>query len=96
MTSLWQQVLTRLQRDNAFRTVRDSQPFTVRIEDDDSLCVTTSKGQEERIYRRDFQKAENADLVKIGVRPIDLTNAGVGKGPSYIAGIINTIAQEAV
>lgn len=83
-----------MHRDNAFHTVRDSRPFTVKVAGDEALCVTTSKGEEERIYRTDFQKAENADLVKVGVRPTDLTNAGVGKGPSYIAGIIHVIAQE--
>lgn len=60
------------------------------------LCVTTSKGAEHPIYRKDFQKAEDADLIKTGVRPRDLSKVGVGKGFSYVAGIISTIDQNVI
>jgi hypothetical protein len=93
MASLWDRVLSRLQGNDMFSTVQDRKEFTVRIQSEQTLVVTTSKGADQRIYRKDFQKAEEARLVKVGVKPSELSNAGVGKGFSYIARIIHDIAR---
>jgi hypothetical protein len=94
MASIWERVLSRVRENDTFYTVRDHKRFTVKIESDDMLCVTTSKGAEHPIYRKDFRKAEIAQLIKVGIKPKDLSTAGVGKGFSYIAGIISTVAQQ--
>ena len=41
-----------------------------------------------------FDKGEEKNMVRAAVRPRQFTEAGVSRGPSYIAGIIHKLLEQ--
>jgi hypothetical protein len=95
MASLWQRA-----QDLAGQelSTKDGKRFTFVVATERRIDVTPEDGTQDKpigIYRREFDIAERAGLVRGGVRPKELTEAGVSRGPSYVAGIINTVTGPA-
>jgi hypothetical protein len=91
MTTLWKRALL-LERE-PLQTV-DKKPFTFKLVSERCIEVTTEGGGVHTVSRIQFDRVDNKNLVLAGVSPQQLkVEAGVKKGQSYIAGIIDEIIR---
>jgi hypothetical protein len=92
MTSLWDRAITL--EGQKLSTV-ERKKFTFKVATISRIDVTAEDGRHDpiRIYRREFDTAERKYMVFAGVRRGQLSKAGILKGPSYFAGIIQTLVE---
>jgi hypothetical protein len=94
MASLWERALT-LEGQELYTV--DGKKFTFVVATVKRIDVSPEDGtlsKPIRIYSRDFKLVEDNLHGLREVQPKDVTEAGAGRGPSYIAGIINKLVEQ--
>ena len=92
MAPLWQRALP-LERE-LLQTVDKQKSFTFKVVSESCIEVTTESGGVHTISRIQFDRVDKKKLVVAGVTPDQLKReAGVKKGQSYIAGIIDEVIK---
>jgi hypothetical protein len=94
MAPLWQRALPL--ENTLIQTMdkKSKKTFTFKVVSERCMEVTTEGGGVHSISRIQFDRVDKKNLVVAGVMPHQLmVEAGVKKGQSYIAGIINEVIK---